>query len=62
LQRACLTRGAVVADDGRELCLECLAFCESDRGRKSEIMAIAIVFEAYFEAHLSGALFRGEEC
>jgi hypothetical protein len=25
-------------------------------------VAVAVIFEAYFEAHLSGALFRGEEC
>jgi hypothetical protein len=56
-QHASLTRGAVVADDSRKLCLECLAFRKSLRRSKSEIMAIAVVLEAYFETHLGGAFF-----
>ena len=61
-QHASLARGAVVADDGGELCLERLAFREREGGRKCKIVAVAVIFEAYFEAHLSSALFRGEEC
>lgn len=60
--RGALTRSTVIADDRCELRLECLAFCESHRGRECEIVAVAIILEANFEAHLSGAFFGGEEC
>lgn len=63
-QYARLARGAVVADDGRESCLERLAFSESlwRRRRKREVVSVAIILEAYFETHLSCAFFRGKEC
>jgi hypothetical protein len=62
LQDACLTHGTVAADDGRELCLERLAFCESHRGCECEVVAITIILEANLEAYLSCAFFGGEEC
>ena len=57
-------RGTIIANDGRELCLERFTLCEChrQRGGKCKVMAIIIILEAYLEAHLGGAFFRREQC
>ena len=42
--------------------LNVFAFREGERGSKREKIAVSVIFEAYLEAHLRGAFYRGEEC